>query len=73
MLFLGGHLGDIGNILNFGHIGNYFAEIYSASFFKVWIWSSIYHASRKQLVFEYLKGPKHEIFVAEFVTRSKHV
>ncbi len=32
MLFLGGHLGDIGNILNFGHIGNYFAEFYS-----VWI------------------------------------
>jgi hypothetical protein len=32
MLFLGGHLGDIGNILNFGHIGNYLQKFIHREF-----------------------------------------
>ncbi len=32
MLFLGGHLGDIGNILNFGHIGNYLQKFIQYEF-----------------------------------------
>ncbi len=32
MLSLGGHLGDIGNILNFGHIGNYLQKFIQREF-----------------------------------------